>query len=276
MKFFLPAASQYRKSMRFVMSQAMSTMAFERMPTIGVVGVTIPGAVDCIQKINQVSHGKFQVAHQHPNIKLDQRDFSVIHAAQNAGKWSIVADRLVMSIHSLTDTGADFAIIPANTVHRVIAEVQSRSSIPVLNMLDIVADECQAQGFKKAAVFGTRWTMADHLYKESFAKRGIVEVVPSAEDQSVIQQAIFSELIPTGAVSPETLAALLRIVAKMKATGCDAVALACTELPLVLNANNCGMAALDTNALLAKAAVNEVVRLLSVSNLIPSAITAHT
>lgn len=268
MKFFLPAASQYRKSMKFIMSQGMSTVAFSTMPTIGVAGVTIPGAVDCIQKINQASHVAFK-DHCHPNIKLDQPDFSITHAAQNAGKWSIVADRLVMSIRSLADAGADFSIIPANTVHRVIAEVQSRSGIPVLNMLDIVADACAAQGFKKVAVFGTRWTMADHLYQEPFAKRGIIEVIPSAEDQLIIQQAIFSELIPTGVVSPATLVALLCIVVKMKAMGCDAIALACTELPLVLNADNCGMAVLDTNALLAQAAVNEAVRLFSVPNSIP-------
>jgi aspartate racemase len=36
------------------------------------------------------------------------------------------------------------------------------------------------------------------------------------------------------------------------------VALACTELPLVLNGDNCGMAAVDTTAVLAEAAMRQV------------------
>lgn len=238
------------------------------MPTIGVAGVTIPGALDCIGKINRFSREVFE-SHQHPNIVLNQPDFSVTHHAQSEGKWPIVANRLKASIQSLADSGADFAIIPANTVHRVIDEVQAQSPIPVLNMLDIVSDECQAQGFKKVAVFGTRWTMADHLYQVPFEKRGITEVIPSDEDQAMIQKAIFSELIPNGTASPDTLAALLRIVDTMKALGCDAIALACTELPIVLNANNCGMAVLDTNELLAKAAVNQAKRLESTPHSMP-------
>lgn len=231
------------------------------LPTIGVAGVTIPGALDCISKINCFSRGVFN-DYQHPSIKLDQPDFSRIHQAQSDDRWDVVADLLVASIHSLTKSGADFAIIPANTVHKVIADVQARSAIPVLNMLDIVADACQQQGFKKVGVLGTRWTMAGHLYKEPFARRAMCEVSASEADQAVVQQAIFSELVPQGFASPETLAALLVVSQQMKRQGCDALALACTELPLVLNGRNCGMPTVDTNGLLAQAAVDEVLRLM--------------
>lgn len=232
------------------------------MPTIGVAGVTIPGAVDCINKINKSSR-QFFGDHQHPNIKLDQPDFSPTHHAQNESKWHVVADRLVKSISSLAESGASFAIIPANTVHIVISDVQKRSPIPVLNMLDIVADECQRKGFKTVGVLGTRWTMAYHLYKTPFEKRGIVEVIPSDEDQLIIQKVIFSELIPQGKASSEALSKLLQVVNNMKAKGCDGIILACTELPLALNTENCAMPTLDTNELLAQAAVNESLRLVN-------------
>jgi len=64
-----------------------------KMPTIGVVGVTIPGAADCISKINQKSRQYFS-HHEHPNIILHQLNFGPTHHAQNIGRWDIVENRL--------------------------------------------------------------------------------------------------------------------------------------------------------------------------------------
>lgn len=234
------------------------------MPTIGIAGVTIPGAIDCINKINQFSRESFE-EFRRPNIKLDQPDFYPTHEAQIESKWSIVSDRLVDSIQSLARSGADFAIIPANTVHIVIEGIQKRSSIPVLNMLDIVSETCHKNERKRVGVLGTRWTMNGHLYQKPFEKVGITEITPTDDEQNLIQRAIFSELIPRGFASNETVADLLRVVNRMQNSGCDAIILACTELPLVLNTDNCGIPAFDTTAILAQAAVTESVRLMTKS-----------
>lgn len=235
------------------------------MPTIGVVGVTIPGAIDCISKIYRQSRTSFQ-EFQHPNIMLDQQDFAPIHKAQLESKWETVTDRLVDSIRTLAHSGSDFAIIPANTVHIVIKEIQERSPIPVLNMLDIVSNVCQQRGLKKIAVLGTHWTMSEHLYKDSLEQKGISEVIPSAEDQAIIQNAIFLELVPNGTASIETVARLIQIVGKMKSLGCDGILLACTELPLILNTQNCDLVTIDTTTELAKAAVEETTRLIAIAS----------
>jgi len=234
------------------------------MPTIGIAGVTIPGAVDCINKINQFSRESFE-EFRRPNIKLDQPDFYPTHEAQIESKWSVVADRLVASIQSLAKSGADFAIIPANTVHIVIDDIQKRASIPVLNMLEIVSDTCHKTRRKTVGVLGTRWTMSGHLYQKPFEKVGITEMIPTDDEQHIIQRAIFSELIPRACASNETVRDLLRVVKRMKDSGCDAIILACTELPLVLNTDNCGIPALDTTAILAQAAIAESVRLMTKS-----------
>lgn len=235
------------------------------MPTIGIAGVTIPGAVDCINKINQFSRESFE-EFRRPNIRLDQPDFYPTHEAQIESKWNVVADRLVASIQSLAKSGADFAIIPANTVHVVIDDIQKRASIPVLNMLEIVAGICYKNQQKTVGVLGTRWTMSGHLYQKPFEKNGISEMIPTDDEQHIIQKAIFSELIPRGFASDETVTELLRVVNRMKDSGCDAIILACTELPLVLNSDNCGIPAFDTTAILAQAAIAEAIRLMAKPN----------
>ncbi|MBA3536041.1 MAG: aspartate/glutamate racemase family protein [Tatlockia sp.] len=77
----------------------------------------------------------------------------------------------------------------------------------------------------------------------------------------IIQNAIFPELIPSGSASNVTLSALLTIVKKLKQLGCDGIILACTELPLILNTQNCGIVAIDTTAALAEAAIAESIKL---------------
>jgi aspartate racemase len=214
----------------------------------------LPGAVDCVQKIYNWSQ-KYYPSHQHPNVVLHQPDFLPTHEAQNVGRWDIVEQRIVDTISKLANDGADFAIIPANTVHKVIDSVQDRSPIPVINMLEVVADECRDRQLSQIGIMGTRWTMSDHIYQEMLSSRGIAECLPTPDEQDFIQKALFSELIPTGRAGAQTIERLLVIVANLKARGCDGIALACTELPLVLNPDNCQTSVLDTNDILAASAV---------------------
>ncbi len=225
-----------------------------KFPTIGVVGVTIPGALDCISKINNESKNYFP-AYQHPNIALHQLSFKSTHDAQEDGKWDVVENNLLHSLRAVSNLGADFAIIPANTVHRVIDNLRDRSPIAIISILDVVVDECKQQNIKKLGILGTSWTMKDHLYKAILAKNHIEEITPCLEDQAIIQKAIFSQLIPHGQVCDQTLKQLIIIAQNLKDLGCGAIALACTELPLVLNDKNCDIAIIDTTNILAKVAV---------------------
>ncbi len=225
-----------------------------KMPTIGVAGVTIPGAVDCIHKINR-SSGLYFSNNEHPSILLYQPNFGIMQSALQNQDWDKVLSELSKSVQFLSEMGADFAIIPANSVHKVIDELREQNTIPILNMLEIVANACSEKKLKKIGIMGTIWTMSGHLYKAQLEKNGMEEIIPSEQEQKIIQDAIFSEIIPTARVKPGTLAALLDIVNSLKKRGCDAVALACTELPLVLNEENCATAVIDTTEALAQAAL---------------------
>jgi len=231
-------------------------MIDQKIPTIGIAGVTIPGAVDCVNKINR-SNSQYFDTNEHPNIILYQPNFAVMRSALQNADWKKVLVELLQSVEALATIGAAFVIIPANTVHKVILELQQQCSIPVLNMLEIVCNECQAQKIKKIGVLGTSWTMSGHLYKSTFEANGIEEVIPSEEEQKIIHNAIFSELIPTGSASSSTLASLLTVIESLKQRGCDGIALACTELPLVLNDSNCEIHVIDSTDILAKAALKK-------------------
>jgi len=228
------------------------------LPVIGIAGVTVPGALDCLSKMHQLSASLCGGHHHHPRFVLDQPDFGVVHAAQLEDRWDIVEDSIVGSLQRLAAAGAQLAVIPANTVHRQIAGIQARSPVKVLSMLDVVAADCQHRGLRRLGILGTRWTMGSHLYRAPLAARGIEEVIPDSAGQEIVQQVIFDELVPTGKTSAASLQALLHVVQSLREQGCDGVALACTELPLVLNDANCGMPAVDTTLVLARAALQSV------------------
>lgn len=240
---------------------AKERQELKKHPTIGIAGVSIPGAVDCIQKINLFTPRYF-LQQGNPNIVMHQPNFLIFQQAFRLEKWDIVSSELLASIDCLKKMGADFVIIPANTVHRVIAEVQEHSSIPVLNMLQVVSEECRRQKLTKVGVLGTSWTMSGHLYQDILKNHGVTELIPIDDEQKVIQDAIFFELVPTGRATPDTLSALLQVVQSLKSRGCEGIILACTELPLVLNENNCEMPVVDTTAVLAEAALKQAATIL--------------
>jgi len=226
------------------------------MPTIGIAGVTIPGAVDCIQKINQFSSSYFPPA-VHPHIVLVQPNFAPMKKALLNEEWDVILSELFQTIEKLAYMGADFAIIPANSVHKVISDLQKKSPIPVINLLEVAAEECRRLNLKKVGILGTTWTMSGHLYGEVLRKNRIEEWIPSETDQKIIQDAILSELVPNGKTKRSTFKALLQMIETSKLQGCDGIALACTELPLALNAENCRITVIDTTLVLAKAALEK-------------------
>jgi hypothetical protein len=77
---------------------------------------------------------------------------------------------------------------------------------------------------------------------------------PRHAERDETNRIIMDELV-RGVLRPESTAVLQRMIDGLKARGCDAVALGCTELPLVLNDGNSALPTLDSTRLLARAAL---------------------
>lgn len=235
-----------------------------KMPTIGIAGVGLPSAIYCTELINHFCKDVFSPLTR-PNIVMHTPNLQPTYQAEVSDRWDIVAEHLLFSINMLAKMGADFAIIPANAVHRVISQVQQMAPIKVLDILTEVADVCKIQGYKKVGITGTSWTLAGHYYQTRLAERGIEEIIPEPEEQVIFQNAIMNELVPNASAQPKTVQQLLSIIKNLQNKGCDAIALACTELPLILNDENCGLNTLDSTAILAKAAIREVMAIINQS-----------
>jgi aspartate racemase len=219
---------------------------------IGIAAVSVEGALLCA-RIIQAEAEKLDPTRR-PELTVHFLPFDRYLQAASRDDWPAVGVLLVESIAHLKAAGADFAIIPANTAHYAFEHVARSAPLPVLNLIDAAADECRRRAFTKVGILGVKWTMAGGLYDAPMRTRGVEPLIPDDPAQDAIHRIVFEELFAND-VRPESTSLLLAIVRALRAAGCQAVILACTELPMALNDDNCGIPALDTTRLIAELAL---------------------
>ena len=201
--------------------------------TLGLIGGTGPESTIeyyrlLIAKYRELADGNA------PSLIINSVNLKPMLEWMTAGELGKVADSLVAAIDKLHKAGADFAALTANTPHIVFDELQQRSALPLISIVEATRDKVQQLGFKTVALFGTRFTMQASFYPEVFSRTGIKLVTPNDEEQSYIHQIYLGELLKD-VFRPETRAKLLSIIDTMHLRdGIEAVILGGTELPLLL------------------------------------------
>ena len=176
----------------------------------------------------------------------------------DARDWAGVAELMLSSAEKLAKAGADFLIAPVNTVHQAFDLVEHRSPRPWLHIAVEVAQRSQAQRLQTP--WSSRHPLADGrpgLSRDSEG-RGYRTRVPGPEQRERIHRIIFDELV-NGTFLPRTLAYFTEVIRGLKDEGCDAVALACTEIPLLVTPESSPLPMLDSTRILARAALRKAV-----------------
>ncbi len=82
----------------------------------------------------------------HPQVSVHNHSLKEYMDCIEKDDWDGVAALMVSSAKKLAAAGADFAVCPDNTVHRVYEKVAKQSPIPLLSIIDVVAEECRLRG----------------------------------------------------------------------------------------------------------------------------------
>ena len=131
-------------------------------------------------------------------------------------------------------------------VHIVFDEIAAKTSTSLISIPKCVSDEATARGFKCVGLLGTIFTMEQDYMKKDLLDAGIRVVVPQKDERELIAKRILEEL-ELGIVKESTLKEFTAIIERMKREdGIEAVILGCTELPLLLNKDNCPVYCLDS------------------------------
>ena len=177
----------------------------------------------------------------------------------DAGEWDAVGELVLASVAKLQKTGVDFVICPDNTVHQAIDLVRDQSPLPWLHIADEVVSVAAERQFNRVLVLGTRYLMESPVYPAKLASGGIESEIPPREDRERINALTFDELV-YGQFKESTRSYFRNVIADGQRRGCDAVALACTEFPLLIGDADSPLPILDSTRILARAALREAVR----------------
>lgn len=191
-----------------------------------------------------------------PSLLIDSLDVNSAIALLDASDLAGLADYLCASLDRLVRAGAEVALMAANTPHLVFDEVQRRSPIPLLSIVQAACDHARGLGFKRLGLFGTGFTMRARFYPDIFARAGLELVTPNEAEQALIHDKYIHELLKNEFLS-ETRVALLGIIERLRREErIEALLLAGTELPLLLRgAEPAGLPFLDTTVIHVEAAV---------------------
>jgi aspartate racemase len=225
------------------------------MKHIGIVACSAEGAALCYQTICRDAL-RVVGKSDHPRITMDSIPLAAWMPAFDAGDYKGVARIMLDSARVLATAGADFAICPDNSAHRAWEHVRAGTPIPWLHIAEVVGAEARKRGFRKVGVLGTRFTMKGPVYRETLAPMGIETIVPEGDDFDTVDRIIFSELVD-GVITDPSRDLYNGVIARLRDRGCDAVALACTEIPLLVKPEESPLPTLDSTRLLAAAALHE-------------------
>ncbi len=231
------------------------------LKTLGIVGGTGPeSTVEYYQRLIRGYRARHPEGRP-PSLVINSIDNKKLIDWFTANELGQIVDYLSAEIERLARAGSDFGLIAANTPHLVFDQLQQRSSIPLLSIVEATCEVAATAGLRRLALFGTRFTMQAALFPETFARRGIAIVLPRAEEQTFIHDKYMGELF-VGTILDETRAALLAILESMKQRDVvDGLILGGTELSLILREPTAaGLPVLDTTQIHVDAAVNWLLR----------------
>jgi aspartate racemase len=221
---------------------------------IGILAHSADGSALCYLEMVREA-GRKLGPHEHPEITMSLLPMGPTLPWWDALDLAQINAHLRATAQRLADAGCDFFVCPDNTAHIALDAAREALPLPGLHICDVVAERAKRDGHKRIALLGTRYTMQGGAYPAAFARHGLEMRVPGSADQELLNGFIFDELCQ-GEITETARAEFLRVIEELKSEGCDAAALSCTEIPLIVTPEISPLPTLDSTRLLAHAAVD--------------------
>ena len=224
------------------------------MRHIGILAHSFEGATLCFRTACLEGVKRFG-PHMHPEITMTCSPMAQVLDAWERGDNNELRDFFMEDARKLAAARCDFFVCPDNTAHIALEASGVPFPIPGLHIAEVVAEKARQDGRRKIGILGTKYTMTGPVYPAAFERRGLDWAVPNETDRETVNDIIFDELC-LGEFRDKSRDSYAEIIGRLKECGCDAVALACTEIPLLITEADSELPILDSTRLLAGAAVD--------------------
>jgi aspartate racemase len=223
------------------------------MKTLGLIGgMSWESTVPYYRLINEAIKARLGGLHS-ARLVLYSVDFEEIARLQHAGDWDAAGNVLADAAQRLERAGAEALVICANTMHKVAPAIEAAVRMPVLHVVDAVAEDIRAAGFSKVGLLGTRFTMEHPFYAERLAQHGLQALIPEKDDRDIVHRVVYEELC-LGKIVDASRDEYRRIMARLVAQGAEAIILGCTEISMLVGMQDASVPLFDTTAIHARKA----------------------
>ncbi len=164
---------------------------------------------------------------------------------------------LIAEAQRLEKSNVDFIVMPCNSLHVFIEHIRGAVSIPVLSIVEETVAFLKANDFKKVGIVSTSATIRNKLYENAFEINGISYETPNALQQEKMGKFIHNLVM--GQRKNSDREELVEIINSFEDKGVDCVALACTDLQLLIPTHST-LKIFDTMKILADATVRDLVK----------------
>lgn len=225
---------------------------------IGIVGVSPEGAALFYRQVTRQAARLLPPTEQ-PRISVHNEPLEAYISAIRKDDWHAVGRLLRRSAELLGRCGAEFCLTPDNAVQHGVQLAEVGSPVPWLTMTELVAEAIANDSRKVVGIIGTKLVMSSSTYQTHLGLRGIQVLAPQEDIAETLDQIIFGELI-YGEIRPESRLTLINTISDLAHRGCEAVILASSEVPLLVERENCPLPFYDSADILAEASVRRTIR----------------
>ena len=224
------------------------------MKTIGLLGgMSWESTVPYYRQINEAVKSRLGGLHS-AKIVLYSVDFAEIERLQHCGDWDAAGAVLADAARALERAGADFIVLCTNTMHKVAPAIEAAVTIPLLHIADPTAAAIRQAGLSRIGLLGTRFTMEQAFYSGRLAEHHGIEVLtPDQDNRERVHRVIYDELC-LGRIEDVSRQAYRAVMQGLVERGAQGIILGCTEISMLVGAQDASVPLFDTTAIHAAAA----------------------
>jgi aspartate racemase len=224
------------------------------MKTVGILGGMSAASTQIYySRMCQLVRDELGSLHS-PELLIRSLDFARIEVLQTSGQWAEAGRVLNAHARTLERAGAGLIVLATNTMHTVAEEMMDGVSIPLLHIADATAEAIRSTGMQRPGLMATAFTMEQSFYTDRLRLAGLEPLIPEAGDRQETHRVIYEELC-RGLVTQDSRDTYVKIADRLVSHGADCLILGCTEIGMLLDADNVSVPVFDTTQIHCEAAI---------------------
>jgi aspartate racemase len=225
------------------------------MKRIGLLGgMSWESSIEYYRFVNEITRDRLGGLHS-SDCLLRSVDFAEIELLQREGRWDEAGARLADEARALAGAGAQLLVLCTNTMHKVADQITAAVDIPFVHIADTTAHAVRAAGLQTVGLLATGYTMEQDFYVGRLRDmHGLEVLVPDEVDRRIVHGVIYDELC-VGVLRDASRDEYRRIIGELAQRGAQGILLGCTEIDLLVGAEDSPVPVFDTTRLHAERAV---------------------